>query len=125
MESVFPNAYIIYKAVITLSTSSASAERSSSQVQLIKTRIRSTMGEDRLEHLLLIRCEGDVELSDTAIKEAIDDPSASSSQFASKLSLRLSNSICTLKNFKSIKSILVHKERKKYIYIFEFLIFMF
>ncbi len=89
LQSVFPDVYIIYiiyKAAITLPTCSASAKRSFSQVKLIKTRIHSTRGEDRFEHLMLIRCEGDVELSKEAIEKAIDYLCAFSSEFASKLS---------------------------------------
>ncbi len=84
-QLVFPNVYIIYKAVVTLPTASASAKWSFSQIKLIKTRICSTMGEDYLKQLMLIDVR-DVELSDIAIEKAVDDLSASSSQFASKLS---------------------------------------
>lgn len=80
LDSAFPNLYIAYRALAIIPASSASAERSFSkvvfsfaklvihnkkwfnnfQVKLIKTRLRSIMGQRRLENLLLLSCERDV-----------------------------------------------------------------
>ncbi|KAL4126104.1 hypothetical protein QTP88_010333 [Uroleucon formosanum] len=53
LASAFPNLYIAYKSLCTIPTTSVSSERSFSKVKLVKTRLRSTIGQDRLEGLLL------------------------------------------------------------------------
>ncbi|XP_022172320.1 uncharacterized protein LOC111035113 [Myzus persicae] len=60
LDSAFPNLHVAYRALATIPASSASAERSFSKVKLIKTRLRSTMGQGRLESLLLLSCERDI-----------------------------------------------------------------
>ncbi|XP_022183309.1 zinc finger MYM-type protein 1-like [Myzus persicae] len=69
LVSAFPNLYLAYKALGTVPASSASAERSFSKVKLVKTRLRSTMGEERLESLILLSCEKDIDIN---IEEAIN-----------------------------------------------------
>lgn len=54
----FPNAFLALKTSCTLSIGSASAERKFSKMKLIKTRLRSTTRDIRLEHLMLLSCEG-------------------------------------------------------------------
>ncbi|XP_029342136.1 zinc finger MYM-type protein 1-like [Acyrthosiphon pisum] len=61
--SAFPNLYKAYKSLGTIPASSASAERSFSKVKLIKTRLRSTTGQDRLESLLILSMEKDIEIN--------------------------------------------------------------
>lgn len=53
----FPNLFLAYKYLCTIPTTSASSERSFSKVKLIKTRLRSTMMQNRLESLMLLSCE--------------------------------------------------------------------
>ncbi|KAF0715432.1 Uncharacterized protein FWK35_00024167 [Aphis craccivora] len=60
----------------TMPSSSASAERSFSKVKLIKTRLRSTMGQSRLESLLILSCERDKKIN---IEDAINTFGNSSS----------------------------------------------
>ncbi|XP_050056202.1 zinc finger MYM-type protein 1-like [Aphis gossypii] len=58
--TAFPNLYTAYKSLGTIPASSASAERSFSKVKLIKTRLRSTVGQNRLESLVLLSTEKDI-----------------------------------------------------------------
>ena len=71
LASSFPNLYMAYKSLCTIPATSVSSERSFSKVKLVKTRLRSTIGQGRLESLLLLSCEKD--LSDNInIEEAIN-----------------------------------------------------
>jgi len=69
MSAAFPNLYLAYKDISTLPPTSASAERCFSKLKLIKTNLRSTMSESRLDHLMLISCNADI---DIPIDEAIN-----------------------------------------------------
>lgn len=60
LNDVFPALYIALSIALTLPISSASPEREFSKLKLIKTRLRSTMCEDRLEGLMIMSCEKDV-----------------------------------------------------------------
>jgi hypothetical protein len=55
----------------TVPATSVSSERSFSKVKLVKTRLRSTIGQGRLESLLLLSCEKDLS-NNINIEEAID-----------------------------------------------------
>uniref|UniRef100_A0A2S2P6H6 Zinc finger MYM-type protein 1 n=2 Tax=Schizaphis graminum TaxID=13262 RepID=A0A2S2P6H6_SCHGA len=63
LRNAFPNLFKTYKALGTIPVSSASAERSFSKVKLIKTRLRSTTGQSRLESLLMLSMERDVPIN--------------------------------------------------------------
>jgi len=64
----FPAIYTALRIALTLPVSSASPERTFSKLKLIKTRLRSTMCEERLENLI-IYCERDIPIStDDVIK---------------------------------------------------------
>jgi len=70
MGSTFPNLSLAYKAICTLPPTSASAERCFSKLKLIKTNLRSTMSEARLDHLMVISCNSDIEINmDEAINK--------------------------------------------------------
>ncbi|XP_060866967.1 uncharacterized protein LOC132942520 [Metopolophium dirhodum] len=58
--SAFPNMYIAYTFLCTIPATSVSSERTFSKLKLIKTRIRSTMVQKRLDSLMLLSCEKDV-----------------------------------------------------------------
>ncbi|CAI6348022.1 unnamed protein product [Macrosiphum euphorbiae] len=58
--SAFPNMYMAYKFLCTIPATSVSSERTFSKLKLIKTRIRSTMVQKRLDSLMLLSCEKDV-----------------------------------------------------------------
>ncbi|KAL4153363.1 hypothetical protein QTP88_001196 [Uroleucon formosanum] len=80
--SAFPNLYKAYKSLGTIPASFASAERSFSKVKLIKTRLRSTTGQDRLESLLILSMEKDIEIN---YNEAIDTFAMTSDVFKKQL----------------------------------------
>ncbi len=54
---IFPNIYIGLRIYLTLPVTVASAERSFSKLKLIKTYLRSTMAQDRLNALAILSVE--------------------------------------------------------------------
>jgi hypothetical protein len=58
--SGFPNLLTVYKILVTLAVSTATAERTMSKVKLIKTRLRSTMADEFFSSLMLAACEKDI-----------------------------------------------------------------
>ncbi|CAI6354574.1 unnamed protein product [Macrosiphum euphorbiae] len=60
LHTLFPNIYTILKRALTLPVGSVSTERNFSKLKLIKTRLRSAMGNDRLEGLMIMSCENDI-----------------------------------------------------------------
>lgn len=75
LSSAFPNLYLAYKALYTIPVTSAAAERSFSKVKIIKSRLRSTMTQSRLESLLLLNCETDINID---LNQAINKLATSS-----------------------------------------------
>lgn len=59
LKTVFPNLNTLLHIAVTLPVSSCSVERSFSKLKLVKTKLRTTMKEERLESLLKITCEQD------------------------------------------------------------------
>ena len=57
LDAAYPNLCVLYRILGTISVSSAGAERSFSRLKLIKSYLRSTMGEERLSGLALISIE--------------------------------------------------------------------
>jgi len=57
--SVFPNVYTILKIELTLPVTSASPERAFSKLKIVKNRLRSIMGQERLQGLMRINYEKD------------------------------------------------------------------
>ena len=53
----FPNAFIVYRIMLTIPITVASAERSFSKLKLIKSYLRSTMSQQRLNRLALLSIE--------------------------------------------------------------------
>jgi len=62
LKTEFENVYSIIKLSLTLPTSSCSVERSFSKLKIIKSRLRSTKDQKRLENLMVISCEHDVSI---------------------------------------------------------------
>ncbi|XP_008178520.1 zinc finger MYM-type protein 1-like [Acyrthosiphon pisum] len=81
LKEVFPSIYIALCICLTLPVSSSSPERAFSKLKLIKSRLRSSMGEDRLESLMLISCEKDINIDN---EESSVDPCAFSWQVLSE-----------------------------------------
>ncbi|XP_010513617.1 PREDICTED: uncharacterized protein LOC104789647 [Camelina sativa] len=57
MESCYPNTWTTYRIMMTIPVSVASAERSFSKLKLIKSYLRSTMSQDRLNGLAMMSIE--------------------------------------------------------------------
>ncbi|GKA45133.1 zinc finger MYM-type protein 1, partial [Tanacetum coccineum] len=55
----FPNAMIAYRVLLTIPVTVASAERSFSKLKLLKSYLRSTMSQERLNGLALISIENE------------------------------------------------------------------
>ena len=60
MNYCFPNAWIAYRILLTIPVTVASAERSFSKLKLIKSYLRSTMLQERLNGLTLLSIDKDM-----------------------------------------------------------------
>lgn len=58
--SYFPNALVAYRVLLTIPVTVASAERSFSKLKLLKSYLRSTMSQERLNGLALISIENEL-----------------------------------------------------------------
>ncbi|CAN0847920.1 Zinc finger MYM-type protein 1 [Linum grandiflorum] len=67
----FPNAIIVYRILLTIPVTVASAERSFSKLKLLKTYLRSTMTQERLNGLAMVAIENSI-LEDIKIEKIID-----------------------------------------------------
>jgi len=59
-SSAFTNLYLAYQYLLTLSFLQVSCERAFSKLKIIKTRLRASLGNDKLETFMLISFEKDV-----------------------------------------------------------------
>ncbi|PWA44944.1 zinc finger MYM-type protein 1 [Artemisia annua] len=59
-DDCYPNAIIAYRVLLTIPVTVASAERSFSKLKLLKSYLRSTMSQERLNGLALIAIENDI-----------------------------------------------------------------
>ena len=60
MDCCFPNVWIAYRILLTIPVTVASAERSFSKLKLIKSYLRSTMSQERLNGLAMVSIEKEV-----------------------------------------------------------------
>jgi hypothetical protein len=81
MNSCFPNTIIAYRILLTIPVTIASAERSFSKLKLLKSYLRSTMLQERLNGLALIAIENNL-LDDIQYEDLIEE-------FASKKASRM------------------------------------
>lgn len=82
LRYTFPNVFLALKALCTLPIGSASAERKFLKIKLIKTRLRSTTNDSRLENMMLLTCEGLIEID---FDKAIDRMGTISSVYKKQL----------------------------------------
>lgn len=68
----FPNLAKLAAILIVLPVTTATVERTFSSMKLIKTRLRSRMGENTLEHTMRICIEGPDRLSNETLEAVID-----------------------------------------------------
>ena len=66
-EQCFPIVSALLTILLTLPSSTASAERSFSTLRRLKTWIRSRMGEDRLTALALLNIHRDIEIDTDSV----------------------------------------------------------
>nr|XP_011459729.1 PREDICTED: zinc finger MYM-type protein 1 [Fragaria vesca subsp. vesca] len=57
MDGCYPNAYVAYRILLTIPVTVASAKKSFSKLKLIKTYLRSTMSQERLNGLAMLSIE--------------------------------------------------------------------
>ncbi|KAI8572198.1 hypothetical protein RHMOL_Rhmol01G0179100 [Rhododendron molle] len=60
MGDCFPNAWTAYRILLTIPITVASGERSFSKLKLIKSYLRSTMSQERLNGLAMLSIEKDM-----------------------------------------------------------------
>jgi len=60
LGNTFPSLDAAMRNSLTIPLSSASTERSFSTLKIIKSRLRTTMSQSRLEDLMVISCEQDI-----------------------------------------------------------------
>lgn len=77
---MFPNVMVAYRILLTIPVTVASAERSFSKLKLLKSYLRTTMAQDRLNGLAILCIERDM-LENIKYNSIIDD-------FASKTATR-------------------------------------
>lgn len=68
----FPNTLIAYRILLTIPVTVASAERSFSKLKLLKSYMRSSMLQDRLNVLAMIAIENDI-LKNVEYEDLVDD----------------------------------------------------
>ncbi len=60
LQSAYPELFLLYKILVTLPIGSTNCERAFSKLKIIKNRLRSSKGQDRLSSLMLINVESDI-----------------------------------------------------------------
>ena len=69
-QDFFPNVHILLKIAATHPVTSCECERSISKLRLVKSKLRTTMGEDRLNGLALMYAHPDINLNIDSITDA-------------------------------------------------------
>ena len=71
-KTLFPNLNKIGAICISIPVTTASVERSFSQIKLIKTYLRSSLNDKSLSNLMKIALESPVELTGSHLEEIVD-----------------------------------------------------
>ena len=72
LKAMFPNLNKIASIGLTIPVSTASVERSFSQMKMIKTRLRNSLSDCSLSHLMRITIEAPEVLSESDLEEIVD-----------------------------------------------------
>ena len=72
LKTLFPNLRKIGAICLSIPVTTASIERSFSQMKLIKTRLRSSLNDKILSNLMKIALESPVELMGSYLEEIVD-----------------------------------------------------
>ena len=64
---MFPNIYVVLSIACIIPVTTATVERSNSALKYVKTALRSTMGQERLNSLLLLFIHKNISLDYEAI----------------------------------------------------------
>lgn len=77
-DGMFPTLYVVYKYVLTLPCTQVTCERCFSKLKILKTRLRSLLGQDNLSSLILIFVEKDlfIDIDKNAIIDTVANTSA-------------------------------------------------
>lgn len=79
LEEMYPNMWVALRIAVTIPVTVAAAERSFSRLKLIKTYLRSTMGQERLNKLALMSINQEVSRK-ISFDDTIDDFAARKSR---------------------------------------------
>lgn len=71
LKAMFPNLHTIASITLSIPVSTASVERSFSQMKMIKTRLRNSLTDSNLSHLMRIAIETPEELSESDLEEIV------------------------------------------------------
>lgn len=117
LQDTIPNLWVALKIMMTIPVTTASYERSFSKLKLIKTYLRSTMTEERLNNLALISIENEI-VSKLNLNEAIqnfaDLKSRKKCIFKKKLLLIIFVILYTIKEIILIHIIIIKNKNKLY-----------
>ena len=72
LVTMFQNLNVLANICLTIPVSTASVERSFSQMKMIKTRLRNCIGDSNLNHLMLIANESPDVLTDSELDCIVD-----------------------------------------------------
>ena len=72
LKAMFPNLNKIASIGLTIPVSTASVERSFSQMKMIKTRLRNSLSDCSLSHLMRFAIEATEVLSESDLEEIVD-----------------------------------------------------
>ena len=72
IKTLFPNLSKIGAICLSIPVTTASVERSFSQMKLIKTRLRSSLNNKSLSNLMKIALESPDELTDSHLEEVVN-----------------------------------------------------